>query len=126
MLNNTPLQTVASNATLSFAANQINSTGSITLSGNNGLSLTAGQYLVNFQSDAAVTAAGTIGASLALNGTPSATAVSSLAKTGAADNERLSLTSILNIVGTQTLTVVNSSADSNTYTNSVLTVVKLA
>ena len=49
-----------------------------------------------------------------------------LAKTGAADNERLSLTSILNIVGTQTLTVVNSSADSNTYTNSVLTVVKLA
>ena len=127
MLYNTAAQEVQAGAALNFAANQINSaSGSITLSGTTGLSLTAGQYLVVFETDALVENAGTIAVALALGGNALPYAASSLAKTGSNNNERIGLAAILELSGTQTLTVKNTSTDANTYTNSTLNVVKLA
>lgn len=127
MLYNTAAQEVQAGAALNFAANQINSaSGSITLSGTTGLSLTAGQYLVVFETDALVENAGTIAVALALGGSALPYAVSSLAKTGSNNNERVGLAAILDLAGTQTLTVQNTSTDANTHTNSTLNVVKLA
>lgn len=126
MLYNTAAQEVQAGAALNFAANQINSaSGSITLSGTTGLSLTAGQYLVVFETDALVENAGTIAVALALDGSALPYAASSLAKTGSNSNERIGLAAILDLAGTQTLTVQNTSTDANTYTNSTLNVVKL-
>ena len=127
MLYNTAAQEVQAGAALNFAANQINSaSGSITLSGTTGLSLTAGQYLVVFETDALVENAGTIAVALALGGGALPYAASSLAKTGSNSNERIGLAAILDLAGTQTLTVINTSTDANTHTNSTLNVVKLA
>ena len=127
MLYNTASQSVAAGAALNFAANQINSaSGSITLSGTTGLSLSAGQYLVVFETDALVGNTGTIAVALALGGNALPYAASSLAKTGSNNNERIGLAAILDLEGTQTLTVKNTSTDANTHTNSTLNVVKLA
>ena len=127
MLYNTASQSVAAGAALNFAANQINSaSGSITLSGTTGLSLSAGQYLVVFETDALVGNTGTIAVALALGGNALPYAASSLAKTGSNNNERIGLAAILDLAGTQTLTVKNTSTDANTHTNSTLNVVKLA
>lgn len=127
MLYNTAAQEVQAGAALNFAANQINSaSGSITLSGTTGLSLTAGQYLVVFETDALVENSGTIAVALALGGSALPYAASSLAKTGSNNNERIGLAAILELSGTQTLTVKNTSTDTNTHANSTLNVVKLA
>ena len=127
MLYNTAAQEVQAGAALNFAANQINSaSGSITLSGTTGLSLTAGQYLVVFETDAFVANSGTIAVALALGGSALPYAASVLAKTGSNNNERIGLAAILDLTGTQTLTVKNTSSDANTHANSTLNVVKLA
>ena len=127
MLYNTAAQEVQAGAALNFAANQINSaSGSITLSGTTGLSLTAGQYLVVFETDAFVSNSGTIAVALALGGSALPYAASSLANTGSNNNERIGLAAILELSGTQTLTVKNTSTDTNTHANSTLNVVKLA
>ena len=127
MLYNTVSQSVAAGAALNFAANQLNSaSGSITLSGTTGLSLSAGQYLVVFETDALVDNTGTIAVALALGGNALPYAASSLAKTGSNNNERIGLAAILDLAATQTLTVKNTSTDANTHTNSTLNVVKLA
>ena len=127
MLYNTASQSVTAGAALNFAANQLNSvSGSITLSGTTGLSLSAGQYLVVFETDALVDNTGTIAVALALGGNALPYAASSLAKTGSNNNERIGLAAILDLAGTQTLTVKNTSTDANTHTNSTLNVVKLA
>ena len=127
MLYNTAAQEVQAGAALNFAANQINSaSGSITLSGTTGLSLTAGQYLVVFETDAFVANSGTIAVALALGGSALPYAASVLAKTGSNNNERIGLAAILDLAGTQTLTVKNTSSVANTHANSTLNVVKLA
>ena len=127
MLYNTASQSVAAGAALNFAANQINSaSGSITLSGTTGLTLTMGQYLVVFETDALVGNTGTIAVALALGGNALPYAASSLAKTVSNNNERIGLAAILDLAGTQTLTVKNTSTDANTHANSTLNVVKLA
>ena len=126
MLYNTASQSVAAGAALNFATNQINAAGSITLSGTTGLSLSAGQYLVVFETDASVANTGTIAVALALGGNALPYAASSLEKTGSNNNERIGLAAILDLAGTQTLTVKNTSTDANTHTNSTLNVVKLA
>jgi len=106
---------------------QINSTGSITADGTTGFTLQAGQYLVSFASDAGVSlaAGGTVGAALALGGAPlDYTVVSTTGDAG--ETERIAITAILELAQAQNLSVVNTSPDENTYTNAVLTVIKLA
>ena len=127
MLYDTASQSIAAGAALNFAANQINSaSGSITLSGTTGLSLSAGQYLVVFETDALVDNTGTIAVALALDGNALPYAASSLAENASDNGERIGLAAIVNVTGTQTLTVQNTSTDANTHTNSTLNVVKLA
>lgn len=125
MLYNTDAQTVADGGTLSLPANSINSTGSITASGTTGVTLAAGQYLVTFVSDANVAAAGTLGAALELGGAALPYAVTAETQ-DAAGADRITLTAIVTPTTVQPLTVINSSGSSNTYTNSTLTIVKLA
>lgn len=125
MLYNTDAQTIAAGGTLSLPANSINSTGSITASGTTGVTLAPGQYLVTFVSDANVAAAGTLGAALELGGTALPYAVTAETQ-DAAGADRITLTAIVTPTTAQPLTVINSSGSSNTYTNSTLTVVKLA
>lgn len=126
MLYAAPVQTVASGETLTLGTSQINSTdGSITASGTDGLTLTAGQYLVTFVSDASITEAGTIGAALALDGVALPYAVSALASTGA-DGDRIMVSAIVNVTDTGTLTVLNNTGSTNSFENSTLAVTKLA
>ncbi len=125
MLYNTDAQTIAAGGTLSLPANSINSTGSITASGTTGVTLAPGQYLVTFVSDANVAAAGTLGAALELGGAALPYAVTAETQ-DAASADRITLTAIVTPTTAQPLTVINSSGSSNTYTNSTLTVVKLA
>ncbi len=125
MLYNTDAQTIAAGGTLSLPANSINSTGSITASGTTGVTLAPGQYLVTFVSDANVAAAGTLGAALELGGAALPYAVTAETQ-AAAGADRITLTAIVTPTTAQPLTVINSSGSSNTYTNSTLTVVKLA
>lgn len=125
MLYNTDAQTVAAGGTLTLPANSINSTGSITASGTTGVTLAAGQYLVTFVSDANVAAAGTLGAALELGGAALPYAVTAETQ-DAAGTDRITLTAIVTPTTAQPLTVINSSGSSNTYTNSTLTIVKLA
>lgn len=125
MLYNTAAQTVAAGGTLTLPANSINSTGSITASGTTGVTLAAGQYLVTFVSDANVAAAGTLGAALELGGAALPYAVTAETQ-DAAGADRITLTAIVTPTTAQPLTVINSSGSSNTYTNSTLTIVKLA
>ena len=125
LLYNTDAQTIAAGGTLSLPANSINSTGSITASGTTGVTLAPGQYLVTFVSDANVAAAGTLGAALELGGAALPYAVTAETQ-DAAGADRITLTAIVTPTTAQPLTVINSSGSSNTYTNSTLTVVKLA
>lgn len=125
MLYNTDAQTIAAGGTLSLPANSINSTGSITASGTTGVTLAPGQYLVTFVSDANVAAAGMLGAALELGGTALPYAVTAETQ-DAAGADRITLSAIVTPTTAQPLTVINSSGSSNTYTNSTLTVVKLA
>ena len=125
MLYNTDAQTIAAGGTLSLPASSINSTGSITASGTTGVTLAPGQYLVTFVSDANVAAAGTLGAALELGGAALPYAVTAETQ-DAAGADRITLTAIVTPTTAQPLTVINSSGSSNTYTNSTLTVVKLA
>ena len=125
MLYNTDAQTIAAGGTLSLPANSINSTGSITASGTTGVTLAPGHYPVPFVSDATVAAAGTPGAALGLGGAALPYAVTAETQ-DAAGADRITLTAIVTPTTAQPLTVINSSGSSNTYTNSTLTVVKLA
>ena len=125
MLYNTDAQTIAAGGTLSLPANSINSTGSITASGTTGVTLAPGQYLVTVVSGATVAAAGTLGAALELGGAALPYAVTAETQ-DAAGADRITLTAIVTPTTAQPLTVINSSGSSNTYTNSTLTVVKLA
>ena len=125
MLYNTDAQTIAAGGTLTLPANSINSTGSITASGTTGVTLAPGQYLVTFVSDANVAAAGTLGAALELGGAALPYAVTAETQ-DAAGADRITLTAIVTLTTAQPLTVINSSGSSNTYTNSTLTIVKLA
>ena len=118
-------QTAANGGTVTLGTNVINSTGDITASGTDGVTLTPGQYLVTFVSDTSNAAAGNLGASLALNGTALPDAVSSRA-TDAAGAERTTLSTIVNLADTGTLTVLNGTGNDVTYANSTLTVTKLA
>ncbi len=125
MLYNTALQSVESGSPLTLGTNVINSAGSIAASGTTGVTLAAGQYLVTFVTDAAVTEEGTVGAALALDGT--ALSYAEAAKTlTAAGGDRIALTAIVVPTASSTLTVLNSTGSTDTYQNSTLTVVKLA
>lgn len=126
MLYQTAAQSVATDTPLTLATSTINSTGDITLSGTNGVTLAPGQYLVTFAADAAVTGDGNIGASLALDGTALAYATASQAQTAASGAERIALTAIIAPTASQTLTVRNATGNTVSYTDSTLTVVKLA
>ena len=125
MLYTTAEQTVAAGDNLSFANSLINSGGDIRPSGTDGVILAAGQYLVNFKSDAVNAAVGSIGASLALDGTALPYA-ETLVASPAAETQTIMLTAIVDAAAGQTLTVLNSSVDENNYENSTLTIVKLA
>ena len=126
MLYAAPAQTVASGDTLTLGSSQIISpTAAIALSGTDGLTLAPGQYLVSFVSDASVTAAGTMGAALALDGVALPYATAALATTGT-DVDRVALSAILNLTDSGTLTVLNNTGSENSYENSTLTAVKLA
>ena len=125
MLYNTALQSVDNGAALAFNANAINSTGSIAASGTTGVTLAPGQYLVTFVTDAAVTAAGALGAALALDGTtlPYAETAKTLTAAGV---DRVALTAIVAPTAAAVLTVLNNTGSTDTYQNSTLTGVKLA
>ena len=66
-----------------------------------------------------------LGAALELGGTALPYAVTAETQ-DAAGADRITLTAIVTPTTAQPLTVINSSGSSNTYTNSTLTVVKLA
>ena len=128
MLYNDAQQTVTSGSTVPFANRSINPAvgGNITVSGTDGVTLAAGQYLVTFVSDAGVAAADeAITAALQLDSTPITYAETNLERGGAAV-ERIALSAIVTSTGGQTLTVVNNGADDNTHENTVLTVVQLS
>ena len=125
MLYSAASQAVDNAAAIPLGTNVINSTGDITASGTTGVTLTPGQYLVTFDSDASVTTSGTVGAALALNGSPVPSAVTSITA-DANDPQRLSLSAIVSPTGTETLTVLNNAGNSVNYANSTMTVTKLA
>jgi len=97
--------------------------GSITQSGTTGLTLTQGTYSVVFSADAAAADAGTtVGAALALDGAvlPYAQSV-----TGTGP-QRITLNAVVTVGAlAQTLTAVNNTGSTITYSNATLTVVKL-
>jgi len=118
-------QTVSNGDSIDLGTNVINSTGDITASGTNGVTLTPGQYLVTFVSDTSNTAAGNLGASIAVNGTPLPEANSSVTTTAAGEG-RTTLSTIVNLTDNGTVTVLNDTDNAVTYANSTLTVTKLA
>ena len=124
MLYAEDLQTVAAGGTLNFTNSDISSPTAAISAAANGLLLAPGRYLVSFVSDASVPAAGTIGAALALNGAPLAYGESAIVS-ATADAERLALTAIVTLSASGTLSVINSTANSASYENSTLTVVRL-
>lgn len=126
MLYQTAAQSVAAGDTLTLGTNVINSTGDITASGTTGVTLNAGQYLVSFVTDAAISGDGTIGAALALGGTALPYAAGAHSSTADTASDRIAITAIIASTTVQTLTVLNNTGTANTYTNSTLTVVKLA
>ncbi|MCQ2419431.1 MAG: hypothetical protein MJ085_06565, partial [Clostridia bacterium] len=117
-------QSVGNNAAIPMPTNVINSTGDITASGTTGVTLTPGQYLVNFESDASRGNTGTVGVALALNGTALPYTATDL-NTNGREQQRLSTSTIINATGNDELTVINNSGSPNNYENSSLTVVKL-
>ena len=80
---------------------------------------------MTFASDASVTAAGTVGAALALDGTALTYAETAQTLT-AAGSDHIALTAIISPTAGQILTVRNNTGNSVTYSNSTLTIVKLA
>lgn len=116
-------QIIEAGDTIPLPAIQVNSAGDITASGNDGLTLAEGQYLVTFSTDALLVGAGILGAVLALDGTPVAYTATNLATSS---DVKLSVTVILVVAEEQTLTVQNNTDGTISYDNSVLTVVKLA
>jgi len=126
MLYSDDLQTVPAGGTLTLPLSALNSpTGSIALSGSDGLSLAPGQYLLTFVSDATITEAGSIGAALALDGTALPYAQAALSSTGP-DGDRIALSAIVSPTAASTLTVINNADNALSYENSTLTAVKLA
>ena len=124
MAYTTAAQITAAGDTVDFETAQINAAdGSITQVGTTALALTDGTYLVTFTADAANDGGTVTGAALALDGTALTYAESDVA----AAPQRIVVNSVLTVTGgTQNLSVVNSTADTLTYTNAALTVVKLA
>ena len=126
MLYLADLQSVAHAAALSFTGSAINSpSGAITSTAANTLTLAAGQYLVNFVSDASITEAGSIGAALALNGTALPYAAAALSASSA-DADRIAISAIVSPTASSNLTVINNSGSTIGYENSTLTAVRLA
>ena len=123
MLYNADATAITSGGDITLGTNVINSTGSIIASGTTGVTLTAGQYLVTFASDASVTAAGTVGAALDGTALPYAETAQTLT---AAGSDRITLTAIISPTAGQILTVRNNTGNSVTYSNSTLTIVRLA
>ena len=101
--------------------------GSITRLGTTGLSLEAGTYLVTFTADVALSGAGdAVGAALALDGTALPYA-QSFTDTTDTNPQRITVNTIVTVDGdAETLTVVNNTENTVSYTNAALTVVKLA
>lgn len=126
MLYQAAAQTIAAASPLTLGTSVVNSTGAITASGTTGVTLAPGQYLVSFACDASLTGDGTLGLALALDGSALPYAATAQAQTAASSADRIALTAILAPTATQTLTLLNNTANENTYTNSTLTVVRLA
>ena len=101
--------------------------GSITPLGTTGLSLETGTYLVTFTADVALSGAGdAVGAALALDGTALPYA-QSFTDTTDTNPQRITVNTIVTVDGeAETLTVVNNTENTVSYTNAALTVVKLA
>ena len=121
-------QTPDANDPLEFDAFTIHSDEAIEQSGDTGLTLSEGVYLVNFSADVALNNGGdSVGAALALDGTIVAFA-QSFTDTTDTNPQRISINTILTIPEgeEQTLTVVNNATESVSYTNASLTVVKLS
>lgn len=125
LLYETAAQTVPNGGTLTLGTNVINSTGDITADGTSGVTLAPGEYFVTLGSDTSNTAAGNLGAAIALNGTALPEAISSVA-TDAAGQERTSVSTVVTLADTGTLTAVNNTGNDVTYANSTMTVTKLA
>ena len=125
MLYNDDLQTVAPGGSVAFSTSQLNSTGSISLSGTSALSLEPGQYLISFVSDAGIAEAGDVGAALYLDGVELEYTETLVTYTETGE-QRIALNAILQPTATTVLTVQNSSTSTNTHDSAVLTVVKLA
>ena len=125
----TAAQTPAANEPLQYAAFVVNSAdGDIAQAGDTGLTLSEGVYLVNFSADVALNNGGnSVGAALALDGTIVGYA-QSLTDTTDTSPQRISINTILTVAdgAEQTLTVINNTEETVSYTNASLTVVKLS
>ena len=122
------VQTTAPEDAVDFETVQINAPdGSITQLGTTGLSLEDGTYLVTFTADVALSGTGSaVGAALALDGITLPYA-QTLTDTTDTNPQRITVNTIITVdEGAQTLTVVNNTENTVTYTNAALTVVKLA
>ena len=125
LLYNEAAQTVPDGGTLQLPVNAVNTTtGDVAADGTTGVTLSAGQYLVTFETDASNAAAGPVGAALSLTGGPLPYTESNVT-VDAGGEQRISLSTILTLVADDTLTVVNNTGAENTYENSSLSVVKL-
>lgn len=118
-------QTVQPGAALSLETVEPDPEGTIGTLGTGGLILPAGRYLVSFGADAALDAAGEVGAALSLNGAPVAYG-ESLLTLGDAGERRMDLAVMLPLSGTGTVTVVNNAANALSYRGAVLTAVRLS
>ena len=121
-------QTTAPEDAVDFETVQINAPdGSITQLGTTGLYLEDGTYLVTFTADATPAATGgPVGAAVALDGITLPYA-QTLTDTTDTNPQRITVNTIITVdEGAQTLTVVNNTENTVTYTNAALTVVKLA
>lgn len=97
----------------------------IAFSGTDWLTLSPGQYLVSFVSDASITESGTIGAALALDAAALPYAVAALSATGP-DADRIAISAIVSPTASSTLTVINSAGNELSYESSTLSAVKPA
>lgn len=121
-------QIAAPEDALDFEDDLINAPdGSITRLGTTGLSLEEGTYLVIFSADVALSGTGAaVGAVLALDGTIIPYAQSFTATTDT-NPQRITVHTIVTVEDeAETLTVVNNTDSNLSYTNAVLTVVKLS
>ena len=122
---NTADQTAAPGAALELPAADLAPESAIGAEGLSGLTLPAGRYLVLFSADAAVAAAGNIGAALTLGGAVLAYAAALIPVTGPA-SERLSLAAVVPVTAGGTLTVVNNAGNTLSFRNAALSVVRLS